>query len=54
MSALGQKRTSARIRVMSALPPKPDIRSGTLAMAAKAQEQRGVECLQRFSGRLFG
>jgi len=25
---------------MSALPPKADIRSGTLAMAAKAQEQR--------------
>jgi hypothetical protein len=25
MSALGQKQTSARIRVMSALPPKADI-----------------------------
>ena len=32
---------------MSALPLKADIRSGTLAMAAKAKEQRGVECLQR-------
>ena len=25
MSALGQKQTSARVRVMSALPPKADI-----------------------------
>jgi hypothetical protein len=26
MSALGQKQTSAHVYVMSALPPKPDIR----------------------------
>jgi hypothetical protein len=26
MSALGQKQTSAHVRVMSALPPKADIR----------------------------
>jgi hypothetical protein len=47
MSALGHKRTFWPFTVMSALPPKADIRCGTLAMAAKAQEQRGVECLQR-------
>ena len=29
MSALGQKRTSERIRAMSALPPKADIRIGS-------------------------
>ena len=28
MSALGQKRTSHQVRVMSALPPKADIRCG--------------------------
>ena len=33
---------------MSALPQAPNIRSGTLAMAAQGRkEQRGVECLQR-------
>jgi hypothetical protein len=40
MSALGHKRTFWPFTVMSALPPKADIRCGTLAMAAKAQEQR--------------
>ena len=28
MSALGQMRTSAQVRIMSALPPKADIRQG--------------------------
>jgi hypothetical protein len=42
MSALGQKRTLHRSNGMSALPPKADIRSGTLAMAAEAQEQRSA------------
>jgi hypothetical protein len=36
MSALGQKQTLDWRPLMSALPPKADIRSGTLAMAAKA------------------
>jgi hypothetical protein len=39
---MGQKQTSDWRPLMSALPPKADIRCGTLAMAAKAQEQRGV------------
>jgi hypothetical protein len=30
MSALGQKRTLRRVSVMSALPPKADIETGTL------------------------
>jgi hypothetical protein len=30
MSALGQKRTSTHVRVMSALPPKADIRQREL------------------------
>jgi hypothetical protein len=47
MSAMGHKRTFHKVAAMSALPPKPNIRSGTLAMTAKAKEQRGVECLQR-------
>jgi hypothetical protein len=42
MSALGQKRTFRVVRVVSALPPIADIRSGTSAMAAKAQEQRSA------------
>ena len=29
MSALGQKRTSEQVRIMSALPPKSDIRIGS-------------------------
>jgi hypothetical protein len=35
MSALGQKQTSDCRPLMSALPPKADIRGGTLAMAAR-------------------
>jgi hypothetical protein len=42
MSAKGHKRTWDDEIATSALPRKADIRSGTLAMAAKAQEQRGA------------
>jgi hypothetical protein len=53
MSALGQKQTSGTVLMMSALPPKADIRSGTLAMGAKAgTRQRRV--LTTISGGLFG
>src|SRR6516225_7716911 len=37
MSALGQKQTSAQVRVMSALPPKADI--GSRVMSALCQKQ---------------
>jgi hypothetical protein len=37
---MGHKRTWRDQIAMSALPPKADIRSGILATAAKAQEQR--------------
>ena len=53
MSAVGQKQTSGTVLMMSALPPKADIRSGTLAMGAKAgTRQRRV--LTTISGGLFG
>jgi hypothetical protein len=36
MSALGQERTSAHVRVMSALPPKADIRGGLILYGSAA------------------
>jgi hypothetical protein len=47
MSALGQKQTSLRKGAMSALPPKADIRSGTLAMGVKAGTRQRTRCFKR-------
>ena len=49
MSALGQKQTSARVRVMSALPPKADIPQQGLECHPKDEtkscdDRVGVEC----------
>jgi hypothetical protein len=40
MSALGQKQTSAHVRVMSALPPKADIGTGLLPPTPRDRSAR--------------
>jgi hypothetical protein len=54
MSALGQKRTSRRILVMSALPPKADIRQCGLdvCFVPKADMTSRVECIFRQNSHL--
>jgi hypothetical protein len=47
MSALGQKQTSAHVRIMSALPPKADIRR----QRAPVAEERRMSLSNPFRGR---
>src|SRR5215467_13445838 len=53
MSALGQKQISEHVRVMSALPPKADIRRrcSDVRFVPKAEDQRGLRVLERPLGR---